>query len=204
MPDGKLLSFNEGLTEITTRQILRKKYLETTSTAYRSEMLFIEGLVHDIAEKLNGKDLTALANEKILSSEFFGEKIRLSKERESEEKFRLWFENLADRLGIKKENRIAISKVLDIEVSSDEEPDLAEKNKGLFTDEEILGYFQTGMFNGDRKCLKIIYYIYGKEKWKALIHMGTAPKQISELALDFGLNETAKKIMFTKQNTESK
>lgn len=63
-----------------------------------------------------------------------------------------------------------------------------------FTEKEILGYFQAGMFDGDRRCLRIIADIYGAERFRALSQMGEECEENCDLAESFGLHETARQM----------
>ncbi len=68
----------------------------------------------------------------------------------------------------------------------------SEEERGeRFTKREILGYFQAGMFHGDRACLNLIGSIYGKDKKDAISKMKDEPQDIARLAKDFGFNDAA-------------
>lgn len=67
------------------------------------------------------------------------------------------------------------------------------------TKEETLAHLQRGMFEGERKYLKIINNIYGKEAFNALVDMTHDKKNIIEIAKLFGLDEVENKIA-SKEN----
>jgi len=63
-----------------------------------------------------------------------------------------------------------------------------------FTEKEILGYFQAGMFDGDRRSLKIIADVYGADRFESLAQLGEEFEENYDLADDFGLHETARQM----------
>lgn len=71
--------------------------------------------------------------------------------------------------------------------------DLENVAKNL-TEEETFAHLQRGMFRGERKYLKIISDIYGREAFNALANMTHDKKNIIEIARLFGLDEVENKI----------
>ena len=60
-----------------------------------------------------------------------------------------------------------------------------DESLAFFSNGEILSYFQRGLFNSDRRCLKLLGMIYGKEALKALSHMGFETEDVIDTALAF-------------------
>lgn len=65
---------------------------------------------------------------------------------------------------------------------------------GEITPKNILGYFQAGMFRNDRRCLRLIQDLYGKEALVALIRMDHDADEIAKVAENLGLGEATRKI----------
>ncbi|MDD3911612.1 MAG: hypothetical protein PHZ22_05470 [Bacteroidales bacterium] len=188
---------NEALTELTAQKIIQEKHHTTRGGSYEMETEFTKALIHDIAERLNGKDTTALSNEEILKSSFFGDKIKSRNEMSIGSKFRLKIDNFKGNIKTKINQKMSAilsdATGFGIKFGKDYNPPTLPPEQ-RFTDEEILNYFQAGMFNGDRRCLNIIRNIYGKENMKALAHMGTDREKIADLAHSFGLDDLAYKM----------
>jgi len=197
--NGDFRYLNEALTELTARKVITARLGRCNNGSYDMPVEFVKALVRDMTEKLNGKDKAACAKEDIVASEFFGKKLALRKESGLGEKSRHHLEKMRAGLADASVRTFAsiLSKATGIPLQVKTKkvewsPRLSPQES--FTEEEIMGYFQAGMFNGDRRCLKIVRDIYGEDALKGLSRMEKMNRRnIQELAHTFGLEDLEKK-----------